>query len=714
MARVPVVVQNEQRLQGISGARFDAPDTTIVGRTVGAGLQRLGGAIAGAAQTQDEINAIYDEARAKQLDNEYQEYERSQLFGDDGYYSKTNADAINARGSTQEVLGKKIGELVERTQSPRERAMLEGVLQRRRQDTFTGIDRYAQGETRRFAVQQSDARILNAQENYATYQASNPERAAEERATMLSEIDARLDLLGMHDAGIRKQERDKMLSGMHSSVIQAEMLRDPRKADEYFQRHKDEIDSDAEMQIDRQMFPLLADQDGRDIANMAIGDVVETPSGRNEAGEPRGASGTATKILPKGWRAADAANITPETNAKSVAEKMFPGVNITSWKRKPGQAGKAGDKSWHVKSGAAIDVAPIKGMTFDQYVQKYRDAGYNVIEWIDETDAATAKQTGATGPHWHIVLGKGGASSGGGASGGNSGGTLQARLDYIETFVAEKFGDKSPMYRQAVEDRAKGYARQEFAEQEAARREGEEAMWDDTLNQVDGLGDKFTDISQIKGWARLPPERRLQLRGWAEQNKKAAVTGSEPQTDWAFYGNLKRLAEEDPRAFRNVPMGEIRARLGNTEYKEAMGWSVGKKVDPNKSLTFDDIEKAAQSSLNASGLLTGNSKDAKKDAPVVNQFLRSMMGWAQKEQARTGKWPSTEAIRQQSDRSLIAGLYRDDEGSTQRGFAFQNPKGSIDPDIPDDIRRRIRRALGNNATEGQINQAYVDGKGIDW
>lgn len=711
MARVPVVVQNEQTLNPLSGARFDAPDTSVVGRTLGAGLRRAGAALNDAAQTQDEINAIYDEARAKQLDNEYQEYERSQLFGDDGFYSKTNADAINSREATQQVLSEKIGELMGRTQSQRERMMLENVLMRRRQETFTGIDRYAQGETRRFAVQQSDARILNAQENYATYQASDPERAAAERATMLSEVDARLDLLGLNDAGIRKQEREKLLSGMHDNVIQAEMLRDPRKADAYFQRHKDEISSDTEIKIDRQLFPLLADQDGRDIADMAIGDVVETAGGRNEAGE-EGPRGAAVKILPRGWKAADRANIAPINNAKAVAGQLFPGVVVTSWKRPKGGAGS--DTSHHKDgTGSAVDVRPIKGMTFEQYVQKYRDAGYNLIEWIDETDPATAKKTGATGPHWHVVLGKGGKASGGGGSGGE-GPTLQARLGYVEQFVAEKFGDRSPMYRREVEDRAKAYVRQEYAEQEAVKRESEDAMWDDTLNQVDGLGDKFTDISQIKGWARLPPERRLQLRGWAEQNRKAAIKGQEPDTDWAFYGNLKRLAEEDPRAFREVPMGEIRKRLGDTEYKEAMGWATGKKVDPNKSLTFDDIQKAAQSSLNASGLLTGNSKEARKDAPVVNQFLRSMMGWAEKERARTGKWPDTEAIRRHGDRLLIGGLYEDETGATQRGFAFQNPKGTIDPDIPDDIRRRIRRALGPNATEGQINQAYVDGKGVDW
>lgn len=97
---------------------------------------------------------------------------------------------------------------------------------------------------------------------------------------------------------------------------------------------------------------------------------------------------------------------TPVADAKSVAEQLIPGIRITSHKRAAGQAGKAGGNSWHVKSGAAIDVAPVPGMDFESFKKKFTDAGYPLIEAIDETKAATMAKTGATGKHWHIVLGQ--------------------------------------------------------------------------------------------------------------------------------------------------------------------------------------------------------------------------------------------------------------------------------------------------------------------
>jgi hypothetical protein len=42
-------------------------------------------------------------------------------------------------------------------------------------------------------------------------------------------------------------------------------------------------------------------------------------------------------------------------------------------------------------------------MTFDQYVGRIKQAGYNVIEAIDEVNHPSAH---ATGPHWHVVIGR--------------------------------------------------------------------------------------------------------------------------------------------------------------------------------------------------------------------------------------------------------------------------------------------------------------------
>ena len=99
----------------------------------------------------------------------------------------------------------------------------------------------------------------------------------------------------------------------------------------------------------------------------------------------------------------------PVNNAKAITEELFPGAVVTSWSRSANDPlTKKNPGSWHAKSKAAVDVRPIKGMTFEQFVQRYRDAGYTILEAINETGKGKTKH--ATGDHWHIVLGKPGGT----------------------------------------------------------------------------------------------------------------------------------------------------------------------------------------------------------------------------------------------------------------------------------------------------------------
>lgn len=169
----------------------------------------------------------------------------------------------------------------------------------------------------------------------------------------------------------------------------------------------------------------------------AAADAIDASLAAQAPAAPEGVTEPVIPVAPTGqqtqqrdWKVADDGKIAPVSDAKALTEKLFPGIRVTSSKRAAGAAGKAGSKSWHVKSGAAVDVPPVKGMTFDQFVQRYREAGYSIIEAIDETDPATMKKTGATGPHWHVVLGTGGTpAAGGGAVGGG------ARIDVGDPFA---------------------------------------------------------------------------------------------------------------------------------------------------------------------------------------------------------------------------------------------------------------------------------------
>lgn len=97
--------------------------------------------------------------------------------------------------------------------------------------------------------------------------------------------------------------------------------------------------------------------------------------------------------------------VTPDT-LKAALKQLVPGAVQTSGARAENDPlSLKNPSSYHsVKNGGrAIDVAPIKGMTFDQYVQRWRDAGFTVVEALEEVGSKRSPH--ATGDHWHIALG---------------------------------------------------------------------------------------------------------------------------------------------------------------------------------------------------------------------------------------------------------------------------------------------------------------------
>lgn len=98
--------------------------------------------------------------------------------------------------------------------------------------------------------------------------------------------------------------------------------------------------------------------------------------------------------------------VTPDAIRAAYAS-IFPGRGDPNSVDRPADhpLSRANPGSYHnIKNGGrAIDVNPIKGMTFDQYVQRWRDAGFTVVEAKEEVGAKRSPH--ATGDHWHIALG---------------------------------------------------------------------------------------------------------------------------------------------------------------------------------------------------------------------------------------------------------------------------------------------------------------------
>lgn len=97
--------------------------------------------------------------------------------------------------------------------------------------------------------------------------------------------------------------------------------------------------------------------------------------------------------------------VTPEALKASLKE-IVPSAVMTSGARPaehPLSIKNPGSYHSVANGGRAIDVAPIKGMTFNEYVDRWRKAGYDVVEAIEEV--GDKRSPHATGDHWHIALG---------------------------------------------------------------------------------------------------------------------------------------------------------------------------------------------------------------------------------------------------------------------------------------------------------------------
>ena len=88
------------------------------------------------------------------------------------------------------------------------------------------------------------------------------------------------------------------------------------------------------------------------------------------------------------------------SDGSAAVRSVFPEAVITSGHR-TNNVGFATDD--HHFSHGAVDVAPIKGMTFDQFTSRLKAAGYPIIQAIDEVNHPSKY---ATGPHWHVALGE--------------------------------------------------------------------------------------------------------------------------------------------------------------------------------------------------------------------------------------------------------------------------------------------------------------------
>jgi hypothetical protein len=659
-----------------TSARFRAADNGGgVAGAIGRGLQELGQAGADYVHTQVRLEDDLARTNSDNL-NIHASTTVSGVVSD--FKSRLGKAALDNRPAA----GKAITDAINSTLAQadrRTRRYLEPQLARLRMSAESEIASYAVQQNRVYQQETGKAKVEN------SFQMAVAADDPAQRAGFIQEVREQtrrnLELAGMSDPEIVQAEERKAVSGTHLAVAHRYMAtKDFEMADAYYKANRGDMTVGDQASIAADLAgPMLKRwAEGKFAALTALPSIGLAP-GKGGSGNPVADGGAAIKAL-------------------------FPGVNITSTYRPADHPlSKANPKSWHTKSHAAVDVKPIAGMTFDQYVKQVEGAGYTVLEAINEVGPGRSKH--ATGDHWHIVLGQGG----GGAPPSARRWDLESVTSNIYA-AAEKEG-WSFEEREAV----LGYAKDRVSFDEQLKRRDEESADRSASEWVLKQGERFTDISQMPAGIRngLSPDAARSYIGVAKSNAKPKETPA----NGSVATSLELLRILEPEKFAATPLGKY---AGDVTRAEMQGLLVEQakiiKGDPDKS-----IRSKVASTISTFGVedgLTGNKEDVRRKRVAVQKIMESEV------QALTGgkRNPTDDELYkayQSATRDITFTVNTTFAGIPTGQAQRSKPRYELGTgDIPENVRQRIvsawTKTYGSAPTDDQLADSYRQGKGRYW
>lgn len=513
-----------------TSARFRPADNNGgAASAVARGLQRMGQVGTDAAQVQAKIE---DDLARTNADNLFLTASTAANGAVNDLKSKMGKGALDHRPiagkAVEDALASTLAQADQRT-----RRYLEPQLARLRASADAEMSGYAVQQSRVYQQETGKAKVENAIQMAVS--SDDPAKRAGFIQEIRDQTRANLDLAGLTDPEIVEAEERKAVSGAHAAVAQRYMsAKDFDMADAYYQANKSSMTVGDQASLSASLAaPMLKRWAEQKFTALTALPSVGAEPGKGGSGNPVADGGAAIKAL-------------------------FPGVAITSTYRAPDHPlSKANPKSWHTKSHAAVDIKPIAGMTFDQYVKQVEGAGYTVLEAINEVGGGRSKH--ATGDHWHIVLGKGGGS-------GQAPGARRWDLEAVTQGIysqAEKEG-WSIEQRDAVLDVAKD----RISLDEQMKRRNEEDADRSASEWVLKQGAGFTDISQMPASIRnaLSPDAARSYIGVAKSNAKPA----EPPANGAKATELEIMRWREPERFKKEPLGKWAGTVTRAELQGLM------------------------------------------------------------------------------------------------------------------------------------------------
>jgi len=578
MVSVPVTPGRSVQVQRQPQERFAYAESR---NYFGQALQRAGDDLSRVAEGWNEIEATYDEAAAKKLHNATTAQMREMLWtGDDAFFTKQGFDAGEARAGVEKRFTELRDEALKQAKNDRQRGMLSAALDRSIGDNLVDVSRYATNQLNVEWQKQTEARLSGFQED-AVRLYSDPERYADNIAGGLAEIGALAERQGWSDERTDDEE-EKFVSGVHTAVISGRLTADDVDgALALFEKYRDDLSFTDAQRIEAKLQPAMQYRQAENDALVALGSVPTsgpegepTPSVAStlysqlkaiESNESGGRHFDKNgKPLTSSAGAVGVMQVMPSTGpeAARLAGLAWDAEKFRSdpdYNRALGQAYYkdmlrrfGGDP---VKAAAAYNAGPgsaVKGTGVNGALARARKAGEpdNWVAYLPaETRDYVAKFQRKTGQ-------------------AATGGSEPRKWDLAGAYTALEDRAKREAWTPERLERARQRVDEHVKRDEMLDKRRDDSEWDSALATVDGLGDNFTDVSQIPNFDRLPPDRRVQLRNMADSIRKAALAGEAPKPNGDTAIILGKMAIEQPEAFLSVDLREYRNKVTPAEYDE--------------------------------------------------------------------------------------------------------------------------------------------------
>ena len=642
------------------------------------GLMSLGAQVTDYAKFRADLEFQQDEVDVKQADNATV----TRLGGllDDpetGFLTKRGRDAVDAYGDMEEALARvKVDGLTE-LKRPRAQKMFSQVAAERLAAAQSRMAKHVAVERDRWLNETSDARMsLGVTEAANSYLDSDV--SEKHIGTAVGELMSVADRQGWSPERFA-EKRLELVSTARSAIARRFAKDDPGLAATYIARHEKDFTWLERARLEEELKRPLELRQAEIDVDRAIPDIGNQTSGK--AG--------------------------PADDGVAVVRSVYPAAVVTSnYRPADHPLSKANPTSWHTKSHAAVDVKPIAGMTFSQYLQGFQDAGYRIIEAKNEVGAGRSAH--ATGDHWHVVLG----ARGGEPQQGPRRWNLDLVFGNIDKIAKEE--GWTPERREMAKDRATARASRDDMLRSRQEQDADEEASKFTL----ALGERFTDLSQIPASvrARLSGTAMREYTNLAQRNAKP----TEPIANGNVATTLELMRIGQPAAFAELPLGKFQGLVTRGEMQGLLKAQADIATgDPNGGIRSKVASTISMFGVDAG--ISGDKEEQKQKRVAVQKIMEGELKALVKKKG--GIAPTDDEL-YQSFLSATRDVTLTVE-TNALGFIPTGTEQKIKPryalgaeDVPPDRRAKIvagyRRTYGAEPSEEKIGEIYRNGKGRWW